>query len=41
LSVARGFKKSEWEKIFETAGIKQFDIQWKWAFRHLITSRNG
>lgn len=37
LSVARGFKKEEWKKIFHRAGIKHFTIQWKWAFRYLIT----
>lgn len=36
LSVARGFIKSEWEKIIEKAGIKNYSINWKWAFRHLI-----
>ncbi|HRI20272.1 MAG TPA: methyltransferase domain-containing protein [Panacibacter sp.] len=36
LSVARGFHKKEWHKIFSDAGITQYKIQWKWAFRHLI-----
>lgn len=36
LSVARGFKKTEWKSIFESAKINSFSIQWKWAFRHLI-----
>ncbi len=36
LSVARGFKKEEWKRIFHHAGINHFTIQWKWAFRFLI-----
>lgn len=36
LSVARGFIKVEWKKLFQEAGIKNYIIQWKWAFRHLI-----
>ena len=41
LSVARGLIKKEWEKIFESAGINQFEIQWQWAFRYLIIYRHG
>lgn len=41
LSVARGFKKNEWEDIFKTAVIKNYTITWKWAFRHLIIYKNG
>ena len=37
LSVRRGFKKEEWEKIFSNAGIIKYSIEWKWAFRYLIT----
>lgn len=36
LSVARGFKKKEWQHLIKTAGIANCSIQWKWAFRHLI-----
>jgi 2-polyprenyl-3-methyl-5-hydroxy-6-metoxy-1,4-benzoquinol methylase len=36
LSVLRGFKKVEWKNIFEKAGIKNYSIEWKWAFRYLI-----
>ena len=36
LSVARGFKKKEWDNIFKAAGISNYKIQWKWAFRYLI-----
>jgi ubiquinone/menaquinone biosynthesis C-methylase UbiE len=37
LSVKRGFKKSEWKNVLDTAGISEYTIRWKWAFRHLIT----
>jgi 2-polyprenyl-3-methyl-5-hydroxy-6-metoxy-1,4-benzoquinol methylase len=42
LSVARGFKKKEWQKIIVAAGIFNCSVNWKWAFRHLIiyTSQN-
>ncbi|MEO8112024.1 MAG: methyltransferase domain-containing protein [Ginsengibacter sp.] len=36
LSVLRGFKKNEWENIFKKAGITNYSIHWKWAFRYLI-----
>ena len=41
LSVARGFKKDEWVGIFKAAGITNFSIEWKWAFRYLIVYKNG
>ncbi|HVX25196.1 MAG TPA: methyltransferase domain-containing protein [Parafilimonas sp.] len=41
LSVARGFHKNEWQQILQQAGLKNFTIQWKWAFRYLITYNNG
>lgn len=37
LSVARGFKKREWQKLISSAVIAGCAIKWKWAFRHLIT----
>ncbi|MDQ6845413.1 MAG: methyltransferase domain-containing protein, partial [Bacteroidota bacterium] len=40
LSVLRGFNKREWRKIFETAGINNYSIKWKWAFRYLIVCPN-
>lgn len=36
ISVTRGFKRKEWEILFQKAGIQQYQIQWKWAFRYLI-----
>lgn len=40
LSVLRGFKKTEWKNIFKNAGIINYDIQRKWAFRYLLTCKN-
>ena len=40
LSVARGFKRNEWETILKAAGIASYRIQWKWAFRYLIVCKN-
>jgi 2-polyprenyl-3-methyl-5-hydroxy-6-metoxy-1,4-benzoquinol methylase len=40
LSVARGLIRKEWRKVFEDAGIKDFDIRWQWAYRYLIVSSN-
>lgn len=37
LSVLRGFTKAEWEMQLQKAGITNYTIEWKWAFRHLIT----
>jgi SAM-dependent methyltransferase len=36
LSVLRGFKKQEWMKLLATAGIKNYILNWKWAFRYLL-----
>ena len=36
LSVKRGLLKNEWKSIFSKAGIKHYQIKWKWAFRWLI-----
>lgn len=40
LSVARGFTKEDWIGIFKKAGITNFSLHWKWAFRYLIICRN-
>jgi 2-polyprenyl-3-methyl-5-hydroxy-6-metoxy-1,4-benzoquinol methylase len=36
LSVARGFHKNEWIHILQQAGIQNYSVEWKWAFRYLI-----
>lgn len=41
LSVARGFKKREWDFLFKKAGFLPYVVQWKWAFRHLIVYKHG
>ena len=33
VSVARGFKKAELEEILQKAGISDYSLSWKWAFR--------
>lgn len=40
LSVLRGFKKNEWIQILNIAGIKNYKIKWKWAFRYVIIVQN-
>ena len=37
LSVQRGFKKEEWERLLKKAGIADHSVKWKWAFRWLVT----
>jgi 2-polyprenyl-3-methyl-5-hydroxy-6-metoxy-1,4-benzoquinol methylase len=43
LSVRRGFSRQDWEEAFNACRIKipelHAEIQWKWAFRWLITVR--
>jgi 2-polyprenyl-3-methyl-5-hydroxy-6-metoxy-1,4-benzoquinol methylase len=36
LSVARGFKKKEWIAMLMKAGIKNYSVKNKWAFRHEV-----
>jgi 2-polyprenyl-3-methyl-5-hydroxy-6-metoxy-1,4-benzoquinol methylase len=38
LSVSRGFKKGDWQKLMQQAGITDYKISWQWAFRWLIAS---
>ncbi|MGL4631841.1 MAG: methyltransferase domain-containing protein [Leadbetterella sp.] len=37
LSVKRGFTRKEWIYLLEKAGIQNYTIHWKWAFRFAIT----
>jgi len=41
LSVQRGFVRSDWQKLFESAGIGAYSCQWRWAFRWLIVYNHG
>jgi hypothetical protein len=36
LSVLRSFRKNEWMKFCQNAGLKNYTIQWKWAFRFVV-----
>lgn len=40
LSVLRGFKKNELEQLIKAAGINNYTISWKWAFRYLVVVHN-
>ncbi|MHA4847405.1 methyltransferase domain-containing protein [Flavitalea antarctica] len=40
LSVLRAFRRNEWERLLQAAGIDNFSIKWKWAFRWLIVIVN-
>lgn len=37
ISVLRGFKRKEIETIMQDAGLKNYTVKWKWAFRWLVT----
>ena len=37
LSVLRSFTAGEWKGLLRSAGISKYTIQWKWAFRYLVT----
>ncbi len=36
LSVKRGFRRADWIRLLQYAGIPDAEIQWRWAFRWLI-----
>lgn len=40
LSVARGFVKNDWHQLLNSAGITNFSVDWKWAFRWLVVVAN-
>jgi 2-polyprenyl-3-methyl-5-hydroxy-6-metoxy-1,4-benzoquinol methylase len=40
LSVARSFRKKEWEELFRQAELAQPEIDWKWAFRWLVVANS-
>ncbi len=41
LSVARGFKKNELKSLLQKAGVKNYSVLWKWAFRFLVVTRGS
>jgi len=40
LSVTRGFRREELINLLDKAGIKNYTISWKWAFRWLVLVKN-
>jgi 2-polyprenyl-3-methyl-5-hydroxy-6-metoxy-1,4-benzoquinol methylase len=40
VSVARSFRKKDWQLLFSKAGINNYSIKWKWAFRYLVICKN-
>jgi 2-polyprenyl-3-methyl-5-hydroxy-6-metoxy-1,4-benzoquinol methylase len=41
LSVLRGFTRDEWKNILDQAGIDEYQLKWKWAFRWLLYRSTG
>lgn len=41
LSVLRGFRRQEWQQLLNNGGIKNYALQWRWAFRWLILAQHG
>ena len=39
VSVARGFRKKDWQHLFRQAGIENYNISWQWAFRFLVSCK--
>ncbi|SNR53807.1 methyltransferase domain-containing protein [Hymenobacter mucosus] len=33
LSVARAFSRAEWQQLLAAAGVAQYSLRWRWAFR--------
>ncbi|KUG08066.1 methyltransferase domain-containing protein [Solirubrum puertoriconensis] len=33
LSVARAFRRTDWEELLATAAITRYELRWQWAFR--------
>lgn len=40
VSVLRGFRRKEWIQLLHEAGITNYSIRWRWAFRYLIVVKN-
>ncbi len=40
LSVARSFRRREWQELFNKAGVPLSDIKWRWAFRWLVIAKH-
>lgn len=37
ISVTRGFNRADWQRILADAGLSDYHLNWKWAFRWLLT----
>lgn len=40
LSVARSFRKEDWQQLLKESGIDRYSISWQWAFRWLVTVKH-
>jgi SAM-dependent methyltransferase len=40
VSVLRAFKGSEFHTFLQKAGIKDYSLNWKWAFRYLVVGKS-
>lgn len=40
ISVLRGFHRVEWQQLMAEAGLSQYSIHWRWAFRYLVIVEN-
>lgn len=36
LSVKKSFTKKDWHRMLKNAGINDYEIRWRWAFRYLV-----
>lgn len=41
ISVLRGFHKEEWKQLLQKASLSNYTINWRWAFRYLVTVYNA
>ncbi len=39
ISVSRSFLKKDWQLLFAKAGISNYTVKWKWAFRYLVVCK--
>lgn len=39
ISVSRSFIKKDWQILFAKAGISNYTIKWRWAFRYLVVCK--
>jgi 2-polyprenyl-3-methyl-5-hydroxy-6-metoxy-1,4-benzoquinol methylase len=39
ISVSRSFVKKDWQLLFAKAGISNYTVKWKWAFRYLVVCK--